>query len=364
MPKKHNYQTTWQNSIRRRASDFSRHLKISIEDFHTKRLVTKPLNKFFPMPMPVAIKFCECLDEYKSEIIDFDPMFSWLKRYNRGSIIDKVDILFKTFGGGEIKREGRKVLFLVLSAVCTPVSLYFNVTENLNAVPQLTPKQKQFIKSMLDRVFGNKEIQVKANGTFDPSEFIRWIQVARLIPNFETTLIKASQEIKRPQSLNDNQEEVRMEKLLKYLNSRFPYKTISFDTMLTQFPMPGKFGERFCTYFDNSNCEIIDFAQLEKWLQQYSTSTVYDKVKLLLLIYGEGKLIQIEEQELVDVLTVLLLPFVYYFLKDDESDSTQKKDVKDIKMPTLDIEMTDLLSTIIDKSNCVDDDGIVASDKF
>jgi hypothetical protein len=78
------------------------------------------------MPSPVAKVFCEALDDYNAEILDFGPMFKWINRYNRGTIIDKADMLFRMFGIRKIQREGKKVMFLVLSILVMPVTLCLN----------------------------------------------------------------------------------------------------------------------------------------------------------------------------------------------------------------------------------------------
>lgn len=295
------------------------------------------------MPMPVAKVFCESLDDFNAEILDFEPMFKWINRYNRGTISDKAEMLFRMFGIRKIRREGKKVMFLVLSILVTPVSLYFAVSEHHNMTPQLTWKQKSFIKKMMEHVFGEKKIEVRADGTFDPNEFLKLIPT--YVPDFEKTLITAAQEIKRPEKVvqkQTNKEEVRMEKLMKYLNRRFKFKTISFETVLTQFPMPGEFGPRFCRFLDKSHSQIIDFPPLEKWLARYAKADVYNKVLMLMMVYGEGRLGKIPLQELINIFSVLLMPFVRFFPVDDSKR-------KQIVMPTLGEEEQELLDDVFNK---------------
>jgi len=301
------------------------------------------LKQVFPMPMPVAKVFCESLDDFNAEILDFEPMFKWINRYNKGTVLDKADMLFRMFGIRQIRREGKKVMFLVLSILVTPVSLYFTVSEHHNMTPQLTWKQKSFIKKMMEAVFGEQKIEVRADGTFDPNEFLKKV-IPTNVSEFEQTLITASKEIKRPEKetkKQTNKEQVRMDKLVKYLNRRFKFKTISFETVLTQFPMPGEFGPQWCKYLDDSHSEIIDFKPLEKWLDEYAKADVYNKVLILMKVYGGGSLGQIPLQELINIFSVLLMPFVRFFPVDDAK--------RKIEMPKLGEEEQDLIDDLFSK---------------
>lgn len=320
-------------------------LDIAIKNINTKfpfgTVSTETLKQVFPMPTPTAVEFCRSLDTMNAEIIDFEPMFFWLRRYCSGNIIDKAEMLFRMFGDhDELTPQGKKNLFLVLNALSTPIHLYFNVVgEQANMCPQLTDNQKTFITEILQRVFQEKQIQVSADGTFEPQAFLNWMP--KYINRFENSLILANQEIKRPAKQSSNKEVVRMEKLLKHFNRLFPHKTLSFETFWTRFPMPGEFGHRFCSYFDESNSEIIDFAPLTGWLHNYAQADVAQKFKLLFLIYGDGNLVTIKEQEMVDVLSVLLMPFTKFFPLHHEPN-------KEAQMPILGSDESELLELVLE----------------
>ena len=53
-------------------------------------------------------------------------------QYNKGNVLDKLEILFIMWGLGKIERLKAKALYMILTTLVIPASLFFNVQDQVN----------------------------------------------------------------------------------------------------------------------------------------------------------------------------------------------------------------------------------------
>merc|ERR1719361_803106 len=105
----------------------------------------------------------------------------------------------------------------------------------------------------------------------------------------------------------------RLKKVFDALYERFPYKTISHETLYKTFPLPEALAERLAQSLDTSNSEIIDFQPMLEWLSLYCRGSMQLKMEILFRMYGAGNLIPVSRNELEALLNALMTPISKFF---------------------------------------------------
>jgi len=111
----------------------------------------------------------------------------------------------------------------------------------------------------------------------------------------------------------------RLKKVFDALYERFPYKTISFETLYKTFPLPDYLKEHLAHALDTSNAEIIDFAPMLEWLTLYCQGSMQLKMEILFRMYGLGQMVPVNQEDLEALLRALMTPISKFFTLSDSS---------------------------------------------
>jgi hypothetical protein len=111
----------------------------------------------------------------------------------------------------------------------------------------------------------------------------------------------------------------RLKKVFDALYERFPYKTISFETLYKTFPLPEYLKEHLAHALDTSNAEIIDFAPMLDWLTLYCQGSMQLKMEILFRMYGLGQMVPVNQDDLEALLKALMTPISKFFTLSETS---------------------------------------------
>jgi len=100
----------------------------------------------------------------------------------------------------------------------------------------------------------------------------------------------------------------RLRKVFDALYDRFPYKTISQDTLLKTFPIPKDVARRLAKALDTTGAEIIDFQPFLDWLTLYCRGSMQLKMEILFRMWGNGSFIPVNRETLELLLSILMTP--------------------------------------------------------
>jgi len=100
----------------------------------------------------------------------------------------------------------------------------------------------------------------------------------------------------------------RLQKVFDALYDRFPYKTISQDTLLKTFPIPKDVARRLAKALDTTGAEIIDFQPFLDWLTLYCRGSMQLKMEILFRMWGNGENVPVNKETLELLLSILMTP--------------------------------------------------------
>eukprot|EP01084_Bolivina_argentea_P028721 53343_1 len=110
-----------------------------------------------------------------------------------------------------------------------------------------------------------------------------------------------------------------LNKLFRDLANRSPDDTISKETFLDYFELPGILGDRLFAVFDEHNDEVIDFQEFLHGLTRYNHGSLADKISMLFEIYDLDGDNQVKREELFLIINTVLTPTTSLFLSKQAS---------------------------------------------
>eukprot|EP00483_Globobulimina_turgida_P009333 UN09352 len=118
-----------------------------------------------------------------------------------------------------------------------------------------------------------------------------------------------------------------LDRMFKDLATRSPNDTISKQTFLEYFSLPGILGDRLFAVFDTDHNQVISFNEFLSGLARYNQGSLQDKIYMLFEIYDMNSEQQVNREELSLILYTVATPTTSIFHAKDSNDSKDAENI-------------------------------------